>query len=397
MIMFPAIEGGKPVRKKMLQFSPPYITGDEIKAVRKVLKSGWITTGKINSIFEKMLSDYLGTERTITLNSATAGLFLILRICGIGNGDEVITTPYTFGATANVIVHTGATPVFADIEYETFNIDPAEVEKKITDKTKAIIAVHYGGNPARLSDLKALAEKYKLLLIEDSAHAIGARYNGKKIGSFGNPCVFSFHAVKNITTAEGGAITGISKEQEKELRIFTLHGQTRDAWSKINTGNWQYDIVLPGYKFNLTDIQAAIGIAQLRKIEFILKRREEIANFYNERLSEINIVKIPNFDKKSRSSFHLYPLRIDFPKLKINKSEFITALRAENISTNVHYIPLHMMSYYKKRFNYKPEDFPASLRAFKEEVSLPIYPLMRIKDAEDVVNAVEKIIKYYRK
>jgi len=397
MKKLPAIEGGTPVRKTLLQFSPPYIKANEIKAVRKVLKSGWITTGKINLQFEKMLSDYFGTETTVTTNSATAGLFLILKIYGIGDGDEVITTPYTFAATANVIVHAGAIPVFADIEYETFNICPEEIEKKITNRTKAIIAVHYGGNPIRLDEIKSIAKRKNILLIEDAAHAIGASYNGRKIGSFGNPCIFSFHAVKNITTAEGGAITGINMEMARKLKIYSLHGQTRDAWSKINTGNWRYDIALPGYKFNMTDIQAAIGIEQLKKIDYIIKKREKIAKYYDNHLSRIPFVKTPVITEKSRPSYHLYPIRINFSKLKINRDEFINALRAENISTNVHYIPLHMMSYYKNRFQYNPEDFPISYRAYREEISLPIYPSMKLKDAEDVISAINKIISYYKK
>jgi len=391
----PVIDGGYPVRDGKLEFSPPYINKREIEAVSKVLESGWITRGPVCEEFEKRLLEYTGAPFCLVLNSATAGLFLALKTYGIGKGDEVITTPYTFAATANSILHCGATPVFADIDPESFCISPEEIEKNISSNTKAIIPVHFGGQPAEIEEILEIAQRHGIKVIEDSAHAIGAKHKGKKIGNGDNIAVFSFHAVKNLTTAEGGAIMLKDRDMFKLIKLYSLHGQSKDAFKKYKGGNWEYDIEIPGYKFNMTDIQAAIGIEQLKKLEMNIKIRKRIAEVYSKFFMNYDFVKTPVCKEYNECSWHLYPILIDFSCLKINREQLINALWEEGISLNVHYKPVHMMSYYKKVFGYKAEDFPVSYKVYTWEVSLPIYPNMTEKDIDDVTIAFRKIFNYY--
>jgi len=393
----PAIEGGIPVRKSPLPFSPPYIQKQEIDEVTAVLKSGWITRGRKCEEFEEALAAYTGAGACAVLSSATAGLFLSLKLYGVGPDDEVITTPYTFAATVNAILHTGARPVFADIEQKTFNISPDEVEKKITRKTKAFIPVHFAGGPARMDAIRAFATAHRIMVIEDAAHAISASYHGRKIGSGENPAVFSFHAVKNLTTAEGGAVLFNESEFIKGLKLYSLHGQTKDAYEKLKVGNWKYDITVPGYKFNMTDIQAAIGLCQLRRLDRNRERRKDIAARYTSFLQQFDFVRTPEEEPGTTHAWHIYPLCIDFSRLSIDRDAFISALGRENIAANVHFIPVHLMSYYKKTFGYRPDDFPVSYHTYLQEVTLPLYPQLTDEDVVSVLEAVEKLFTYYKK
>ncbi len=393
----PAIEGGTPVRESPLLFSPPYIQKQEIDEVTAVLKSGWITRGGKCEEFEEALAAYTGAEACTVLSSATAGLFLSLKLCGIGPGDEVITTPYTFAATVNVILHIGARPVFADIEKRTFNISPDEIEKKITRKTKAVIPVHFAGGPARMDAIQALVSHHQIAVIEDAAHAISASYHGRKIGSGENPAVFSFHAVKNLTTGEGGAVLSNDEEFIKRLKLYSLHGQTKDAYEKLKIGNWKYDIAVPGYKFNMTDIQAAIGLCQLRRLDQNRERRKDIAARYTSLLQQFDFVRTLQEEPGTTHAWHIYPLCVDFSRLSIDRDNFISALGRENIAANVHFIPVHLMSYYKKTFGYRPDYFPVSYHTYLQEVTLPLYPQMTEEDIDSVLEAVEKLLTYYKK
>lgn len=393
----PAIEGGNPVRKHYLPFSPPDITEKDIEAVIAVLRSGWITRGAECEKFEKALASYTGARHAVVLSSATAGLFLTLKIAGIGNGDEVITSPYTFAATANVIIHTGAKPVFADVEEDTLNIDPEEILKNIKRRTKAIIAVHFAGHPADLWTIREIAASNRLLLIEDAAHAIGAALKNEKIGSGKNPSVFSFHAVKNITTAEGGAVLTDDEALAIRLRQLSLHGQTKDAYEKLKAGNWQYDITAAGYKFNMTDIQAALGRSQLERIEEIRKKRLAISSAYTEFLKNYDFVKTPVVREGVEHAWHLFPIRIDSSALRIDRDGFIKALAAENISSNVHFIPIHTMSFYRITFGYEPYDFPVAYENYLKEVSLPIHSRMEESDVKDVIEAISKLFTFYKR
>ena len=392
----PAIEGGHPVRGVYLPFSPPAIGADEIDGVVRVLRSGWITRGRVCEQFEEALASYTGAARAVALSSATAGLFLSLKIAGIGPGDEVITTPYTFAATANVILHAGACPVFADIEPGTFHVSPAEIEKKITKRTRALIPVDFGGHPAEMEKIDALAKSRRIFVIEDAAHAIGARFaDGRRVGGGDPVAVFSFHAVKNLTTAEGGAVMTGDGEFARLLRLHSLHGQTKDAFAKLQAGGWRYDIEVPGFKFNMTDIQAALGVAQLKRLDANREVRERIADSYSRFFGSFDFVRVPRVDKGVTHSWHLYPLLIDFSRLRIDRDRFIEALAAENVSSNVHYIPVHVMSYYRKTFGYEPLDYPVSYSTFMSEVSLPIYPGMSERDLEDVCEACGKLFRHY--
>jgi len=393
----PAIEGGPQVRDSFLSFSPPDIQDEEIQGVVEVLKSGWITRGKKCEEFEELIASYTGSKQAVVLSSATTGLFLSLKILGVQQGDEVITTPYTFAATANVILHAGARPVFADIAADSFLISLEEIQKKITRRTRVIIPVHFGGHPVDIDALANIARAHNLLILEDAAHAIGAEYKGRKIGNGEHVAVFSFHAVKNLTTAEGGAVTTSDGNFAQQLKLFSLHGQTKDAYSKLLAGGWKYDITVPGYKFNMTDIQAAIGIQQLQRLDENRKKREAIAKTYSNFFKDYDFVKAPKAERGVTHAWHLYPLLINFSRLRIDRDNFINALARENISSNVHFIPVHTMSYYSKTFGFKPQDFPVAYSVFQKEVSLPIYPSLTEKDVQNVLEACSKLFHYYKK
>ncbi len=393
-----AILGGKPVRNDFLPPFRPMIGEEEIKEVVDTLKSDWITTGPKTHKFEELFKEYIGCKHAIALNSCTAGLHLSLVAIGIQEGDEVITSPFTFAATANVIVHQKAKPVFVDIEKNTYNIDPEKIEEAISDKTKAIIPVHYAGHPCEMDKILKIAKAYNLTVIEDAAHALGATYKGKKIGTIGNFTSFSFYATKNITTAEGGMITTDNDELAEKVRMLSLHGISKDAWKRYSSeGSWYYEILYPGYKYNMTDVQAAIGIHQIKKLEQMRKRREEIAKRYNEAFGNMPKIIPPKVKKHVRHAWHLYPVQINTDLLRIDRNKFIEALKAENIGTSVHFIPIHIHPYYRDRFGFKREDFTNAEYVYDREVSLPIYPKMTDKDVEDVIVAVKKIVNYYRK
>jgi dTDP-4-amino-4,6-dideoxygalactose transaminase len=392
----PAVEGGTPVRPLPLPFSPPSIGDREVREVVQVLRSGWITRGEKCEQFERLLCAYTGSPHCVVLSSATAGLFFALKVHGVGPGDEVITTPYTFAATATAVLHTGARPVFADTVEGGFHLDPDAFRSRITSRTRAVIPVHFGGEPARVQEIREVAGNRGVLVIEDAAHALGASCGGERIGGGPNPAVFSFHAVKNVTTAEGGAVTTGDARTAELLRLYSLHGQTRDARQKLLRGGWRYDIAVPGYKLNMTDLQAALGVAQLKRIERIQGRREELARRYGKALGDLDLLRLPVPPPGTASAWHLYPLRVDFSRLRVDRDAFIEALWAENIPANVHYIPVHTMSYYRDAFGYQPMDFPRAFRTFLSELSLPIYPDMSDRDADDVVEALRKLLAYYR-
>src|SRR3989344_3979770 len=305
----PAIFGGSPVRKKFLIFGSPKIGKEEIKEVVDSLKSGWIGTGPKVARFEKMVSEFTGAKYAIALNSATAGMHLSLIACGIKSGDEVITTPMTFAATANVIEHIGATPIFADIDTPTMNIDPIKIEKKITKKTKAIIPVHMAGRPCNMTQIRKLAKAYNLKVIEDAAHAFGAKYRNKKIGSISDTSCFSFYVTKNLVTGEGGMVTTNDKRVAEKIRIYSLHGMSKDAWKRYSDSGFKhYMIEVPGFKYNMMDLQAAIGIHQLKAFEENQKRRNEIWDFYNSSLKDLPLICPADPEKNTEHARHLYTI-----------------------------------------------------------------------------------------
>ncbi len=393
-----AIENGKPVRDEKLSVFQPMIEENEIEEVSESLRSGWITTGPKVKEFENRFQEFIGSENAVAVNSCTSAIHLSLVLNEIGEGDEVITSPFTFISTANVIEHQNAKPVFADIDEETFNIDPENIQKKITDDTKAIIPVHYGGQPCEMDKIKDIAEDNDLIIIEDAAHAIGAEYKGNKIGTISDYTCFSFYATKNLTTAEGGMITTDKNDLADKLSVLSLHGMDKDAWKRYSdTGSWFYDVVSPGYKYNMTDIQAAIGLHQLNKLEEMQKRREEIAEKYNQAFEDMDEIITPTVKPNVKHAWHLYSIQINTDLLEIDRNEFIEALDAENIGTSVHFIPVHMHSYYKDKYGYKPEDFPKAKKVYEGEISIPLYPKMEKEDADDVIRAVKKVVKAYRR
>jgi len=394
--------------KKIIQFSPPYIDERECEAVINVLKSNWITTGPKVREFENLLKEFCQTEKALCVNSATAGLELVLRIMEIGEGDEVITTPYTFAATSNVILHTGAKVVFADVEKNSFNIDPKEIEKLITSKTKAVISVDIAGIPVKYREIiEVLNNKKQLytpkkgsyqekidrpLFVSDAAHSFGSLYNGKPVGSVADFSVFSFHAVKNLTTGEGGAIlfnslNDLSSEDiYKKIKLYSLHGQSKDALAKLNSGNYKYTIDLAGYKYNMMDITAAIGIEQLKKYNSeIIPKRRKIYETYCNKLSNDERFILP--EKRDDINYHIFPLRLKNYD-EHNRDELIIKLFESGIHANVHFIPLPLQPLYKN-LGFKMEDYPNSYNQYKNEISLPIYPSLEF---DDLLYIIEKLM-----
>jgi len=379
-------------RTEFLPLAKATIEIEELNAVEEVLKSGWLTTGAKVKEFEENMQAYLDIKKAIGLTSCTAGLHIALAALGIGSDDEVIVPTYTFVATAHVVEWLGAKPVLVDVEKDTFNIDPAAIEKAITSRTKAIIPVHYAGHACDLGSILQIAKKYNLPVIEDAAHAIGTEYGGKKIGNHSNAAVFSFYVTKTITTAEGGMIVTNNEEFGKKLKSYAYFGMDKDAFNRYSEkGSWFYQIVGPGYKYNMNNIQGAIGVEQLKKLEqFIIKRRE-LAQHYNRLLKDVSGVITPTEKSYTKHAFHLYPLLLNTDK--ITRDQFILRLKEYNVGTSVHFIPLHMHPFYQNKYNFNKGDFPIAEWLFEREVSLPMYPGMTLQDVEYVVYAIKEILK----
>ena len=390
-----AIFGGKPVREKMLPYSRQFIGQDDIDAVVEVLKSEYITTGpKINE-FEKESAKYVNAKFAVAVSSGTAALHSAVFGAGIEAGDEVITTPMTFAASANCILYAGAKPVFADILQDTYNIDPDDIKRKITKNTKAIIPVDFTGQPVLLEEILKIAEENGLIVIEDAAHSLGAEYKGRKVGSIADLTTFSFHPVKHMTTGEGGMITTSNEKLYRKLAMFRAQGITRDAGlMEENHGGWYYEQLDLGMNYRITDFQCALGLSQLRKVEGFVERRREIAEFYNKEFRRIDGMCIQREEPSCKSSWHIYVARLDSSCLKAGRKEVFDALRAENIGVNVHYIPVYLHPYYKS-LGYKRGICPAAEQLYENIVTLPLYPSMTDEDANDVVSAVRKVMAYY--
>lgn len=382
------------MRKEFLPFHQPWIGDEEKKEVLDTLDSGWITTGPKTKKFEEEFKGYIGSKFAIAVNSCTAGLHLSLVASGIKEGDEVITTPFTFSATANVIVHQRAKPVFVDIERGTFNISPEEIKKSITTKTKAIIPVHMAGHPCEMDEIMKIARDNNLIVIEDAAHALEAWYKKKKIGNISNLTAFSFYATKNITTAEGGMITTNNGKLADKIRILSLHGMSRDAWKRYaQEGSSYYEVEYPGYKYNMTDIQAALGLHQLKKINKFYELRERYYQMYNEGLTGLPGIVIPKEKDYIKHARHLYIVLLKTEELNLSRENFMQKLRGYNISSSIHFISLHLHPYYRKAFGFKKGDFPVAEDVSGRCLSLPLYPKMRETDVEYVIHSIRKIIR----
>lgn len=394
-----AIAGGKPVRSKFLIFGAPRFFQEEIKEILETLRSGWWGTGPKVLKFETDFSKYTHAKHAVAVNSATAAMHLGLNALGVGPGDEVITTPLTFVSTANVIIHTGAKPVFADVDKLTGNIDPKEIIKKITKKTKAIIPVHLHGRPCPMDAITKIAKKHRLFVMEDAAHATEAWYHGQKIGSISDLTAFSFYVTKNVATGEGGMLTTNNKTWADIARIRRLHGISADAWKRYSAEGYKpYEAVYPGFKYNMMDLQASLGIHQLKRAGANLKIRNKYWQVYTKAFSELDGVILPaDNEPNTVHARHLYAINLELEKLKINRNQFIDALKDENIGAGVHFSALHLHQYYRKTFGFKRGDFPNAEWIGDRTVSLPFYPHMSQKDLLDVISAVTKIIKsHYR-
>jgi len=379
-------------RDTFLPFSPPSIGPEEIDEVVAALRSDWITTGPRTKEFERAFGEYVGAPggTSLMLNSCTAGLHVALVALGVGPGDEVIVPTLTFAATANVVEHVGARPVLVDVLPDTLCIDPAAVEAAVTPRTKAIIPVHYAGQAADLDPIFAVAEKHGLHVVEDAAHAVPTTYRGRMVGSRESFASFSFYATKNLTTAEGGALTG-SPELLEKARVIGLHGMSADGWKRFDkSGSWQYDIVMPGFKYNMTDLQAALGLRQLEKLRGFHARRREVVRRYQEAFGDDERFQVPVEAPYGESAWHLYVLRLNrLPGLE--RDAFVDELKRRNIGFSVHYRPLHMMSYYRDKYGYRPEDFPVAKDAFERMFSLPLHPRLTDEDVEDVIREVKDV------
>lgn len=394
----PAIEGGQPVRDTFLPYGMQWLEEEEINEVVDTLKSDWITTGPKMKLFEKIFQEYKGSDYAVAVNSGTAALHISTSSIDINSGDEVITTPLTFVATANSIVYRGGTPILADIKRDTYNIDPEKIKEKISSKTKAIIPVHFAGQPCDMDEITEIAEENDLIVIEDAAHAIDAEYKGRKIGDISDLTIFSFHPVKNITTAEGGMVTTNNEDLYEKLLMFRTHGISRDAVKRFGkSGSFYYDMKYLGFRYNMSELHASLGIQQLKKLELFQKKRREIVNIYNKELQDIEEITIPYVKSDVQHSWHLYVIRLNLDKLSVNRDFIFHALREENIGVNVHYIPVHYHSYYQQKFGFKSGILPNVEWLFPRLLTIPLFPKMTRDDVNDVIFALEKVIKYYRK
>lgn len=385
------------MRNKIINFHRVFIGKEEIEAVRDVLENGWLTMGEKTIEFEKKFKEYIGSNFAISLNSCTAALHLSLASIGLKEGDEVIVPDMTFTATAEVVTYFKAKVVIVDVREEDLLIDPREIEKNITKKTKAIIPVHYGGQPCDMDEILEIARKKNIYVIEDAAHCLPAKYRGKNIGTIGDITCFSFYATKTITTGEGGMCSTENEEWAEKIRILRLHGISKDAWKRYTKeGSWKYDVIEAGFKYNMTDIQAAIGIEQLKKADKFFKKRKNIALKYIDAFKDIEAIDTIKLHNDRTNSWHLFPIFLNLNSLKISRDEFIEELKKRGICTSVHFIPLHRHSYYKA-LGYKKENFKNSERAFKRILSLPIYPDMSNSDLFYVIDSTLKLVKKYKR
>ncbi len=371
----------------------PSIGHNEKKAVEEVLESGWLTTGQHARSLEVEVAELVGAKYAVCLNSATAALHLALEAFGVGPGDEVIIPTHTFAATGEVVFYTGATPVLVDVLRDTLSIDPGAVEMAITNKTKVIIPVHYGGQAADMESILALAGS-GISVLGDAAHALPTRHGKKMVGSIGRATAFSFYANKTITTGEGGVLTTDDEKLAQRVRLLSLHGLDRDAWNRFKTGaSWEYDIIDAGYKYNLTDVAAAMGRVQLGRAEELRASRERVARRYDQAFASVEHVEPLVVDRPQDSAWHLYVIRLNLENLSIDRNEFIDRMSAAEVGTSVHYKPLHLHTLYKERFRTAREDFPVSSEQYDRIVSLPIFPDMTGSEVEEVIGKVSDIVK----
>ncbi len=393
-----AIYGGAPIRKEKIFYGRQCIEADDVQAVSDTLLSPLITCGPKVKAMEETLCSYTGAKYAVAVCNGTAALHCAMMAAGIGPGDEVITTPITFAASANCALYCGATPVFADINEETYNIDPEDIERKITDKTKAIVAVDFTGQVVEAEKIRKICDKYNLLFVEDAAHSIGSKYNGVPVGNLADMTCFSFHPVKTVTGGEGGAIMTNDEELYKKLSLVRTHGITHEADEMGETpeGMWCYDEVVLGYNYRITDFQGALISSQLNKIDRFVARRKEIVNQYNEAFADVPEIIVQKEIAESDTCRHLYIIQLDLEKLNCTRREFFDAMAAENVQPQVHYMPVYWFTHYQK-LGYTKGLCPKAEKVYSRIMSIPLYPMMTDEDVKDVIAAVKKVVAYYKK
>ncbi len=384
-----------------IPYALPLIGDEEVQAVTEVLRSDWITTGPKTKQFEADFAAFVDAPHAVALNSCTAALHLALLAAGVGPGDEVITTPMTFCATVNTILHVGATPVLADIDPVTLCLSPEAAAAKITPRTKAIVPVHYAGHPADMDPFLALARENGLTIIEDAAHAVGTRYRGRKVGAIGDYTAFSFYATKNLTTAEGGMLTTPHAEAADRIRILGLHGISRDAWKRYTAaGSWYYEVQEAGYKYNMTDISAALGLAQLSRFEAMQAVRRQYADRYNQAFADDPAIQLPPMADEAQGdvhAWHLYVIRLNLETLTITRDGLIDALKEVGVGTSVHFIPITHHPFYQKTLGISPADTPVASATYERILSLPLYPKMTPQDVDAVIARTRAILDQHRR
>ncbi len=386
------------MRATFLPLARPSIGAREKQLVLETLESGWITTGPHAHELARRVAALAGARHGVAVNSATGALHLALVALGVGEDDEVITSTYTFAACVNVIEHVGARPVLVDVERDTLCLDPRAVERALTGRTRAIMPVDYGGHPADLDAILALARPRSIPVIEDAAHALGAAVGDRPVGSIADVTAFSFYATKNLTTGEGGAAVTDDEDLAGRLELLSLHGMNRDAWKRYSdTGSWYYELTAPGFKYNLSDVLAAIGLGQLERFEEMQARRRALVQRYDAAFAALPEVGRPCTRPGVRHAWHLYPIALELERLGCDRARFIAELRAENVGTSVHFIPIHLHPYFRARLGVGPGDFPVADEAYRRAISLPLFPDMSDGDADDVIAAVRKVVAHYRR
>jgi dTDP-4-amino-4,6-dideoxygalactose transaminase len=394
----PASQGGTPVRETFLPIALPWIGDREKQLVLDALESGWITTGPKSQELARRVAELGGAKYGVAVNSATGALHLALEALGIGEGDEVITSTYTFAATVNVIEHVRATPVLVDVEPDTLNLDPALVEAAITPRSRGVISVDYGGHPCEYDVLRPLCAAGGIKLVDDAAHALGAAYRGQPVGSLADVTAFSFYASKNLSTGEGGAAVTDDAALAERIQLLSLHGMSRDAWKRYSdTGSWFYEIVAPGWKYNLSDVLAAIGVGQLERFAEFQRRRLAIVERYHAGLADVAEVRLPIARPYVTHAWHLFPIALELERLTIDRARFIEELRAENIGTSVHFIPIHFHPHFRTSLGLREGAFPVAENAYRRAITLPLFPRMSDADVEDVIAAVRKLARAFRR
>jgi dTDP-4-amino-4,6-dideoxygalactose transaminase len=381
------------MRKEFLIFGSPLIEEDEIREVEATLRSGWLGTGPKVTAFEKMFKEYTGAKYALALNSCTAGLHLSMLVSGIGPGDEVITTPLTFCASANAIIHANAKPVFVDVEKISMNIDPERIEEAVSPRTKAIMPVHLAGRPCNMDAILDIAHRHDLFVIEDAAHCIEGWYKGRKVGNIGDLTCFSFYVTKNIVTGEGGMMTTNREDWADKVKMYALHGMSKDAWMRYSDEGFKhYQVIYPGFKYNMMDIQASLGIHQMKRVAKYLKRREEIWGMYDKAFADSPVITPAPPEPNTVHARHLYTLLIHIDQISMSRDEVQQRLHEMNIGTGIHFVSLHLHEYYGKTFNFKPDDFPNAKFISDRTISLPLSAKLTNDDVDDVIDAVQEIL-----